>query len=88
MKVLIKKRFRDVDTGQIMYVGNTADYERERAHKLARSGFVQMLDKYELPSEPEEDQIETPEKVEVAPPSKRETDGIPHKNKRGRKPKK
>ena len=42
MKVTIRKRFRDADTQQLMLAGQKAEYDKVRALKLARSGFVQI----------------------------------------------
>lgn len=54
MKVQIRKRFRDADTQELMIPGRQAEYDLGRAKKLARSGFVLML-------EPVPDDIVTPE---------------------------
>lgn len=44
MKVLIKKRFRDADTSELMFPGQYAEYTPERARRLARGCFVQILE--------------------------------------------
>lgn len=40
MKVRIKKRFRDIDTRKIMFIGEYAEYDKDRAKQLAEGGFV------------------------------------------------
>lgn len=52
MKVRIKKRFRDIDTMALMLPGQHADYELSRAKKLARSGFVELLEPVVEATEP------------------------------------
>lgn len=73
MKVQIRKRFRDVDTQELMIPGRQAEYDLGRAKKLARSGFVLML-------EPVPDEIVAPKisldnaQNEVQPESNLEPD--------------
>lgn len=47
MKVRIKKRFRDIDTRKIMFVGEFADYADDRAEQLAMGGFVAIEESQE-----------------------------------------
>jgi hypothetical protein len=43
MKVTVRKRFRDIETRQIMKVGEVVEYDDERAHELARGRFVTIV---------------------------------------------
>lgn len=70
MKVRIKKRFRDIDTRKIMFVGEFADYADDRAEQLAMGGFViieesqEDLAVVEDPCKPADANDENTEKVE------------------------
>lgn len=91
MKVRIRKRFRDKDTLQIMNSGEHADYEQERAVKLARGGFVELLEaveeKADVPPaeevvEEQTEQQEEAEKEEIneLEPEKKELEPFPEKS--------
>lgn len=47
MKVKVRKAFRDIDTQKLMRVGDEVDFSSERAAKLARSGYVVLLEAQE-----------------------------------------
>ncbi|ACU61355.1 hypothetical protein [Chitinophaga pinensis] len=53
MKVKIKKRFRDIESKEIMQIGQVVDYDKERAVSLSLGGFVEILDQA---AEPEDTQ--------------------------------
>ncbi|CAL1518199.1 hypothetical protein [Chitinophaga sp. MM2321] len=104
MRVQIRKRFRDADTMQLMLPGRHAEYEIGRAHKLARSGFVLLLDPVEesLADEQQSNESiepvipgteEKPEKIEGVTKEEKVETPSPKKSeviakKRGPKPKK
>lgn len=98
MKVRIKRKFRDIDTRKVMFIGEFADYDNDRAQQLAQGGFVIIEESEEAlsitndPSESSDVNDEDPakdehkkdinEKVESEHVPKSET---PTPNQRGRK---
>jgi len=70
MKVRIKKRFRDINTRKIMFIGEFAEYDNDRALQLAQGGFVFIEENGEAlapnddPSESSDVNDEDPEKDE------------------------
>ena len=78
MKVTVRKRFRDIETRQIMKVGDVAEYDNERAEELARGRFVSIIGEEVLSEDNDaptgdddstdkdnEEDIDNPEKKEV-----------------------